>query len=110
MSEVLGRFIEPYVDETENLGQYEKLVALAASAWNAALMPADQRAAFINDMLPIFPAEDQARARSFLNELIRRKQTYFADINRYIIDYRVTDLGDSYHLAVASSMPDEGKA
>jgi len=42
--------------------------------------------------------------------LIRRKQTYFADINRYIIDYQVTDLGDSYHLAVVSSMPDEGKA
>lgn len=102
MSVVLGEFIAPFVDATENLEQYEKLVTVASTAWNAALLEEDKRKDFLADIASTFPARDRKFAVSFINTLIQRKLDYFPHVNSYIVETRVADLGDSYHLAVIS--------
>jgi hypothetical protein len=39
--------------------------------------------------------------------LVRRKKLYFALDKRYIVDYRLTDTGKGYHLAMASVVKDQ---
>jgi hypothetical protein len=102
MSVILGEFIAPFADAAENLEQYEKLVTLASTAWNAALLEEDRRRSFLAEISAVFPASDRKYALSLLNTLIQRKLEYFPLINSYIVEVRVADLGDSYHLAVIS--------
>lgn len=102
MSEILGEFIAPFADAAKNLEQYEKLVALAAVAWDAALLDEDKRKDFLADIASTFPAGDRRFALSFINTLIRRKLKHFPHVKSYIVQARVADLGDHYHLAVLS--------
>ncbi|MCB8921026.1 MAG: hypothetical protein H6662_05525 [Ardenticatenaceae bacterium] len=53
------------------------------------------------------PVEAQAEGRELFMALLERKQRHFAHIKRFIINYEVTDLGDDWHLAVASSVSPE---
>ena len=52
--------------------------------------------------LPEDIREDIAR---WIAEMIRRKNRYFADNRRAIVNVRVTDTGDGFPIAVASLMP-----
>ena len=51
MSEVLEDFVEPYRDLADTDDAFRKLLNLGMLAWNAALMPEDQRRAMIDEML-----------------------------------------------------------
>src|SRR3954471_12797318 len=48
MSEVLEEFIEPYSDLADTDEAFEKLLNLGVLAWNAALLPEDERQAIID--------------------------------------------------------------
>jgi hypothetical protein len=106
MSEVLEEFIAPYhlVAHTED--QYSKLLTMAVTAWNVALFPVQERKAHIEEVLEAVPEQVRADGRAIINELIERKDRYFSEYRRMIMDYEVTDTGDSYHLVVLST-PDE---
>lgn len=43
-------------------------------------------------------------AREIIDGLIARKQTFFADNKRYIIDFQLQDMGQTFHLSVASTL------
>ncbi len=53
MSEVLDDFIEPYQEVADNEDSYRKLLNLAVLAWNAALLPEDQRRTAIDETLKV---------------------------------------------------------
>ena len=106
MSEVLEEFIAPYHQVADTEEQYSKLLAMAVTAWSVALFPAQKRKAHIEEMLEAIPEEVRADGRAIINELIERKDRYFSEYRRMIIDYEVTDTGDGYHLVVLST-PDE---
>jgi hypothetical protein len=42
--------------------------------------------------------------REIIDELIVRKQTFFADNKRSIIDFQLQDMGQTFHLSVASAL------
>lgn len=102
MSDILKEFIEPHTEFTKDTPSYERLVATAVVAWNTALMPVAERITFLDKLSQNFDAETQKDFYTAVGELIERKERHFAQYDRQIIDAQVTDLGDSYHLAVVS--------
>jgi hypothetical protein len=103
MSEVLREFIAPYREFADTEEAFRKLLLTAVVAWNAALFPAEEREAYLEKMLEALPEEVRADGRAIINELMERKERYFPEHRRMIIDYEVTDMGEDYHLVVIST-------
>lgn len=103
MSQLLEELITPYRDETETLEDFNNLVLLGTLAWNIGLLPAEERDVFLKNALKTAPRALRADLGKLLKALILRKLALFPDDDREIIDTRVTELGDRYHLAVAYS-------
>lgn len=114
MSEVLQAFVEPYKDFARNKQQQEKLLSIAMLAWNLALLPPDQQQSRKDQMIEGLCAGQGRRAkqdtREILDDLITRKQSFFADNKRYIVDFQLQDMGQSYHLSVASTLSPQSAA
>jgi hypothetical protein len=87
MSEVLLRFIEPYMDLVTTDEALEKLVAVALVAWNAAMLSPDERETLIRKTEETLPAEIRADFRTVLDPLIARKQEHFSDYRRHIVSF-----------------------
>ncbi|MEL7355701.1 MAG: hypothetical protein AAFV85_14640 [Cyanobacteria bacterium J06634_6] len=109
MSDILEAFVEPYEDPDMSLEDRRTLLRLAAIAWNFALIPdPDKRKALkenffengIDVTIPAIPAEIE----ELIEALIARKETYFANNQRYIVNFELEDLGDECYLSVASTL------
>jgi hypothetical protein len=85
-----------------------KLLNLGTLAWNAALLPEDQRRARIDGTLAAGLSRaseaDRAHARELVEALVRRKEELFAANRRAIVSFELADRGDDYHLTVASTL------
>ncbi len=108
MSEVLENFVEPYMEHADTLDAYRKLIGIAIIAWNAALLQGAEREKMLEDAYRrLIPAADkQARAdfQSIVVALILRKERYFADNRRAILNYRVAKVPTGFYLSVASTI------
>lgn len=108
MSEVLEQFVEPYLQFARTAEEHRKLFALAALAWNAALLPSGDREKMIVQVIgAVFPPDakqDRAEATEVIDTLIARKLAAFADNTRRIISYEITETTDGFHLSVASTL------
>ncbi len=107
MSEVLFRFIEPYWGFAEGKEDYEKLLTIAMIAWNTALLPEGEREEFLNEKVkPVLSSLGRGFLQDFkaiVESLIRRKERFFSDNRRFIVDYVLSEVrGNRYHLSVAS--------
>jgi hypothetical protein len=113
MSEVLEAFAEPYLALADSDEATRRVIALAAAGWNASFHDREAQREMIDDLLnhimPDAPRRDKSDFRKIMAELIRRKRAYFAEDNRYILNYKLTDLGDSFHLTVLSTLWREPK-
>ena len=103
MSEVLGEFVQPYLKYAETEEGYRKLMTIALVAWNASLLPKESQAEMIDEVLEKLPPEARADGKRIVKGLMRRKQRLFAEYRRAVVDFEVTDLGDAFHLQVAST-------
>lgn len=107
MSEVLSAFVEPYLDLADTLDALRILYMTAILAWNVSLLPEDKQQDAIDDIIDKVAPKDDEEARtvlrSLVNEFIVRKEMLFAEYNRFILDFRLVDTGDQYHLTVLSS-------
>jgi hypothetical protein len=106
MSEVLEEFVDPYLDERQSTEEQRKLFTISVFAWNLALEPDETRQLkmdeIIEEMMPNGTERDHADMRLILEGLINRKHDYFKDINRFIANLEIKDLGRNLHLSVAS--------
>jgi hypothetical protein len=113
LSEVFLEFIAPFSEHADTDEAYRKLVTTAAFAWNIAVSPkAEQQKlseVFVNTVVGMAGEEWRKDTRDVLMSLVRRKKLYFASDKRYIVDYRLTDTGKGYHLAMASVVQDQPK-
>ena len=67
---------------------------------------------FIYEEFSMESRRDQSEMKEIIKQLIARKLNYHPKDKRRIVDYQITDLGDEYHVAVASiwegdDMPEE---
>lgn len=107
MSEVLEEFVDPYLSMAPDQNRREKLFGIAALAWNLANMPEKERQPMIDQMIGGLKGIDslaQQDMRDTVDELIERKQTFFAENKRYIMDFQLQDTGNQFHLSVASTL------
>ena len=106
MSQVVIDFIEPYVEYAETYEAYQKLVSVAIVAWNTALFPEKKQKAIVKKMMKSLslPRSDARDMKGIIQELIERKNERFAEHNRIIVEYHVTETRDGFHLSVASTL------
>ena len=107
MSEVILRFAEPLQDED---GMVPKaLLEIAIIIWNASFMPQEMQGKALEDVINVMPKEHlEARHEMFsmVNMLLERKQRYFSQNKRLIMDYHITESAHSIYLDVMSTIPD----
>lgn len=108
MSEVLKSFVEPYLDLAHNGTERRKLLEIAIIAWNLAIMPEAERQPMIDQLIAnCVKTNDplaQQDTREIISELIDRKQKFFKNNKRFIIDFQLKDTGKQLHLSVASTL------
>jgi len=109
MSETLLEFVEPYQEYAKTRDAFERLIAVASVAWNAALFPHESRATLLDETSKMIEesagGEGAEVYRALVNDLIKRKERYFADNKRLIVRCQVTEDTENkgrFHLAVAS--------
>lgn len=111
MSEVLLDFIEPYYHGVDTEEAMRKLVTTALVAWNTALMPTEAQDEQLEAVAQALPDETVEDFYVIVGEMIERKNRYFAEYTRYILDYELTGEGDDYHISVISTAdPDSEEA
>ncbi|MDH7486646.1 MAG: hypothetical protein QHJ81_10280 [Anaerolineae bacterium] len=108
MSKVLWRFIEPYREFADTEEALRKLLTLAILAWDAALLPKEERPHMIDKVFQTLPPDEELRIglRGIVDELIERKERYFSQYKRSIIDFELQDRGRDYNLIVVSFLED----
>jgi hypothetical protein len=105
MSDVLMELIQPEWNTCDTEETMHKLLTLGIAAWNAALLPLDERAAFLDEFATTFPAELRSTFRDVIEPLIRRKEELFPHIERPILSYDLTWLNPhNPHLTVVSGL------
>lgn len=107
MSDVLREFVRPYINDAKNKRELQTLFEMAASAWNLAVMPEEERISRLDKLLAKKQKNsDVSMSIELLEAFMRRKQKYFKDNHRMIMDFQVEYLGQGeYHLSVASTPP-----
>jgi hypothetical protein len=103
MSEVLLEFLEPYMEHAQSEESLRGLVGIGTLAWNAALFPLNQREEIIQKMVDELQPEINTGCRTIVEDMIRRKDAYFADNKRLIVSYDLSMTEAGPHLAVAST-------
>lgn len=104
MSEVLNQFVEPYLEEARTKQDYEKLLMLAIMAWNTALLPEDTREEKLEKILVESVSPIPKEIKGFIYALIERKERYFHQYKRGILNFELSDTGHDYHLSVISTL------
>ena len=107
MSEVLEAFIDPYLRSIRTPIERKKLFELAVVVWNLSLMPENERQPMIDEFIkeglkgsdPLI----QQDTRQIIDSLIARKQKFFAENTRLILDFELQHTGNQFHLSVASA-------
>ena len=124
LSAALIELCEPFEPENLSTKEFENLIALAAVAWNIAVLPKEERleklTAFVDEM-PEMRQEleneidtvlhdeskdtDFAPATTmlhFVGAMIQRKDELFPIDNRLILEFKVKDSPEGPHLSVSS--------
>lgn len=103
MSEVLLEFIEPYSQYWKTKEELNKLLGVAVIAWNAALLPGNERKEIIENAVKVAPPEIRQDMKAIVEEMIQRKETHFAHNKRMIMNYQVTMTKEGPHVTVLST-------
>ena len=106
ISDAISKIIDPYRKAATDYDSFYKLVMLACVAWNACILPAQERASMLQDMLATLPLNSQTRTdfMGTINSLMERKKMLFPHVSRMVVNFKVTDQGDDFHIAIASTL------
>jgi len=103
MSEVLEEFVEPYRELVETEEAYWKLLTTAIVAWNVTLFPEKDRLSRLDELVITLPEDVREDGRQLIEELMVRKERFFSQYRRMIIDFEVADTAGEWHLSVMST-------
>ena len=105
ISDAISNIIAPYRDTAPDYQAFNKLVMVACTAWNASILPAEKREEMLADMRKTMP--DQQSREDFteiVKDLMKRKKKLYPNVDRMIVEFKVTDRGDDFHIAIASTL------
>ncbi|MEW6029544.1 MAG: hypothetical protein ACOYZ8_09840 [Chloroflexota bacterium] len=106
MSDAISQLIEPFRDDAPNFDSFSNLVTFGCIAWNTSILSENQRNEALEKMIDLIPGkmEDRLEILNLLGELMERKRRLFPNNTRTIIEHKVTDRGNDFHIAIASTM------
>jgi hypothetical protein len=108
MSDVIHRFAEPLQDENGDVPA--NMLRFAILVWNASLLSKDKQEEAFRDIIKALPGKERGVrevALLAIAMLLERKEKYFSDNKRVIIDYDITETEDMLNLNVVSTVPNE---
>jgi hypothetical protein len=106
MSDIIHRFAEPLRDENGDIPA--NMLRFAILVWNASLLPKDEQEEAFRDIIKALPGEERGvreGAMLAIAMLLERKEKYFPDNKRVIIDYDITETNDMLNLNIVSTVP-----
>lgn len=107
MSDVILRFAEPLQDEYGVVPP--DMIRFAILVWNASVLPKEVQDQAFKDINKIIPNDDRKARQEMLmviSMLLDRKEKYFSDNKRFIVDYNIRESSRRIHLDVASTLPE----
>lgn len=106
MSDAISELIEPFKKDTFDYNSFRNLITYGCLAWNAANLPVKEQDDVINKILATVHSniQDRLELLGLMTELIDRKKKIFPNGSRMIIDFKVTEQGRDFHIAVASTL------
>ena len=106
MSDAISQLIEPFRDDAPDYKSFSNLVTFACIAWNTSILPEDKQHEALGKMADVLPKkiEDRLEILNLLGELVRRKAKLFPNVSRMIVEHKVTNRGNDFHIAIASTM------
>jgi hypothetical protein len=109
MSDAISQLIEPFREDAPDLEAFRNLVTFACLAWNLCLLPVKEQDAAINKVVATAKGqpEDALDMLGLITELMDRKRKLFPHVSRMIMDYKVTERGNDFHIAIASTLESE---
>ena len=78
-------FVAPYSAVAESEEEFRIAIAMGLIAWNVALLPANERKEML-ERLTKSMSMDHAEFSEIIDEMVERKETYFADCRRWILN------------------------
>ncbi len=90
MSDILKELAAPWLQQAVDKEEIREILMAAVVAWNLSLMPKAERERALKNL---GEDEDAHEERLFLRELIARKEAYFAEIRRPIVEFRLVEKG-----------------
>jgi hypothetical protein len=107
MSEVLEAFVEPYLGLASTDNGRRALLQIASLAWNAAILPAEERRALLDRVADTsflgFQGEAREEVQDLLANMIARKLALFDENKRIILGVELTGAEGGY-LSVISTV------
>lgn len=110
MSEVLENFVDPFSDVRLDKHRLKMLFSIGIMAWNIAIMPKETRVEMVEEALSSITlasdADDIAFTKDLIEQMIDRKDKFFADNHRMIVNFELQYVTrGEYYISVASTMP-----
>ena len=105
MSDALEEVIAPFVNDVNTVVAMRNLVGLGAMAWNITLMPPPEQKEQIQKLIMTMGSDpaDIEMLYKMIHEMLQRKQALYPDVNRTIVSFEVEDIGEGWHLSIAST-------
>ena len=106
LSEVVLEFAEPLTNEVKGTEVEEKAIRMSVTLWNASLLPKQKALETIKPAVDDIANGDQAFTSEFhsmFDMMYDRKQNYFSNDNRFIVDYSLEKNREGFYLQVAST-------
>lgn len=112
MSEVLTDFIEIYLELADSQTELEKLISLAAIAWNISLFTYEEQNDLVDDWIIkekfshyIYMPESLFK---LVNHMISRKKQLFSEYPQEIIGFELKNTGSDFAILVSSKQSWQG--
>lgn len=110
ISACLIELILPYLPEQAGIKEWRTGIAMAAMAWNLALLPASERDGEIERMFQQAEAhalDDPLLLEDLLQLLISRKLQLYPDDPRWVLSWEVRKAGSRFHVMAITALPEE---
>lgn len=111
MSEVLKAFVEPYISLTSTDNSQRMLLQIASLAWNAAILPEDDRQAMLDQLaersLPGFEGQAREELQDLIMNMIARKLALFDENKRFILSVELTSAEGGYLSVISTAAGSE---
>lgn len=108
MSEIILHLAEDLLEFATTKSQNKQAITTACLAWNLAVMFDTKKQKEELDKLfdkEVNDPQSQVDLFEIVHSLIQKKNYYYPDISRVIVDFELIDNKNNLHLHVASTMP-----